>query len=48
MLQSMLDNEEDPSFSIYSDKSVPVEEVVNLMNIAKRNKYKVVLATSPE
>lgn len=48
LLQSMLDNEEDPSFSIYSDKSVPVEEVVNLMNIAKRNKYKVVLATSPE
>lgn len=48
LLQSMLDNEEEPSFSIYSDKSVPVEEVVNLMNIAKRNKYKVVLATSPE
>lgn len=36
------------TFSIYADKSVPVEQVVNMMNIGKRNKYKVILATSPE
>jgi len=44
----LLQAEEDPTFSIYSDESVPVKEVVALMNIAKRNHYKVILATQPE
>ena len=43
-----LQSEEDPTFSIYSDETVPVKEVVAMMNIAKRNHYKVILATSPE
>jgi biopolymer transport protein ExbD len=47
-VQSLLQESDDPTFSIYADKSVPIEQVVNLMNIAKRNKYKVILATSPE
>ena len=47
-VQRLLMNEEDPMFSIYADKSVPIEEVVNIMNIGKRNRYKVTLATSPE
>ena len=47
-LQKLLMNNEDPTFSIYADKTVPIEQVVNLMNIGKRNKYKVILATSPE
>ena len=47
-LQQLLQDSDDPTFSIYADKTVPIEEVVNLMNIAKRNKYKVILATSPE
>lgn len=47
-LIDLLINEEDPTFSIYSDESVPVKEVVAMMNIAKRNHYKVILATSPE
>ena len=47
-LQKLLMNSEDPTFSIYADKTVPMEQVVNLMNIGKRNKYKVILATSPE
>ena len=47
-LVSLLQNEEDPTFSIFSDKSVPVGEVVSIMNIAKRNHYKVILATQPE
>lgn len=47
-LQELLQENEDPTFSIYADKTVPVEHVVNLMNIAKRNKFKVILATSPE
>ena len=47
-LQELLQENEDPTFSIYADKTVPVEHVVNLMNIAKRSKFKVILATSPE
>lgn len=47
-LIDLLQAEEDPTFSIYSDETVPVKEVVALMNIAKRNHYKVILATSPE
>jgi biopolymer transport protein ExbD len=45
---SLLQNEEDPTFSIYADESVPVGQVVQIMNIAKRNHYKVIMATSPE
>ena len=45
---NLLMDEEEPTFSIYADESVPVREVVQLMNIAKRNHYKVIMATSPE
>ena len=47
-LVGLLQGEEDPTFSIYTDESVPVKEVVSVMNIAKRNHYKVILATQPE
>ena len=47
-LIELLQNEEDPTFSIFSDESVPVREVVSIMNIAKRNHNKVILATQPE
>ena len=47
-LVTLLQSEEEPTFSIYADESVPVKEVVAVMNIAKRNHYKVILATSPE
>ena len=47
-LIGLLSAEEDPTFSIFSDESVPVGEVVQIMNIAKRNHYKVILATQPE
>ena len=47
-LVGLLQNEEDPTFSIYSDESVPIGEIVQVMNIAKRNHYKVILATQAE
>lgn len=47
-LVEKLSAQQDPTFSIYADESIPVKEVVALMNIAKRNHYKVILATSPE
>lgn len=39
---------DDIFISLHADKSVPVEEVVKMMNIARRNKYKMILATAPE
>ena len=45
-LVELLQSEEDPTFSIYSD--VPIKEIVQVMNIAKRNHYKVILATQAE
>ena len=47
-LVELLQTEEDPTFSIYSDETVPIREIVQVMNIAKRNHYKVILATQPE
>lgn len=47
-LVELLQSEEDPTFSIYSDESVPIKEIVQIMNIAKRNHYKVILATQAE
>jgi biopolymer transport protein ExbD len=39
---------EPPTLSLHADKSVAVEHVVKVMNIAKRNQYKLILATAPE
>ena len=39
---------EDPTISLYADRSVPLEHVVKVMNIARKNNYKLILATSPE
>ena len=47
-LIELLQTEEDPTFSIYAEETVPIGEVVKVMNIAKRNHYKVIMATSPE
>lgn len=40
--------EEPPTISLHVDQSVPMEHVVKVMNIAKKNQYKLILATSPE
>ena len=34
--------------SLYTDRSVPVEQVVKVMNIARKNEFKLILATAPE
>ncbi|MBO4264425.1 MAG: biopolymer transporter ExbD [Bacteroidales bacterium] len=47
-LKERLQLEEEPTFSIYSDESVPIREIVQVMNIAKHNHYKVILATQAE
>jgi biopolymer transport protein ExbD len=47
-LQLELINETDPVVSIFVDKTVPTEQLVRILNIASRNKYRPILATSPE
>lgn len=39
--------EEEPAIILHADKSVDIEHVVKVMDIAYRNKYKIVLATKP-
>jgi biopolymer transport protein ExbD len=48
LIQEELKEEEEPTLSLHVDKTVPMEQVVNIMNIAKRNQYRIILATSPE
>ncbi|MBN2806499.1 MAG: biopolymer transporter ExbD [Prolixibacteraceae bacterium] len=47
-LQRTIVPEEDMYISLHADQTVPIEEVVKIMNIARRNEYKMILATSPE
>ena len=47
-LIDLLPGEEDPTFSIYADETVPIKEVVQVMNIAKRNHYKAIMDPQPE
>ena len=46
-LRTKLRGQEEPTISLHVDRSVPMEEVVKVMNIAKNNKYKLILATMP-
>lgn len=48
LLEKELKYRVEPTISLHADKTVPIEHVVKVMNIARRNKYKVILATSPE
>jgi biopolymer transport protein ExbD len=46
-LKKMLLGQEEPAIVIRAEKSVPVDNVVKVLDIARRNKYKAVLATQP-
>jgi len=46
-LKARLDGQQDPTVSLHCDKSVAIDEVVKVMNIAKDNDYKLILATQP-
>ncbi len=46
-LQARLEGQEDPTVSLHCDKSVAIDEVVKVMNVAKDNNYKLILATQP-
>ena len=46
-LKLLINNEKEPAIILHTDKTVAIEHVVKIMDIAYRNKYKIVLATSP-
>ena len=46
-LLSILSSQESPTIVLRAEKSVPVENVVKVMDIANRNKFKVILAVQP-
>ncbi len=48
ILQDKFADVSDPIISLHVDQSVPVEYMVKVMNIAQRNRCRVVLATRPE
>lgn len=46
-LKSIFANQDAPTIVLRAEKSVPVENVVKVMDIANRNKFKVILAVQP-
>ena len=48
ILLTKLKGTEDPTISLHTDKSVPIGEVVKIINLAKNNNYKLILATTPK
>jgi biopolymer transport protein ExbD len=46
-LVNVLAKESQPTIVLRAEKSVPVENVVKVMDIANRNKFKVILAVKP-
>ncbi|MFY9151504.1 MAG: biopolymer transporter ExbD [Prolixibacteraceae bacterium] len=47
-LQKIIKVNDETYIALHADKTVPIEYVVNIMNIAKRNEIKMILATAPE
>ncbi len=48
ILQQKLFGEKEPTIALHAEKAVPIEYVVKIMNIAKDNKYRLILATNPK
>ncbi|APG61107.1 ExbD/TolR family protein [Christiangramia salexigens] len=47
-LKSRLAGVENPTIILRAEEGVPIEKAVNVMDIANRNSYKIVLAVKPE
>ncbi|MDR2910590.1 MAG: biopolymer transporter ExbD [Bacteroidales bacterium] len=48
ILAQKLGNDPDTYISLHADKTIPFENVVNVLNIAQKNNYKLIIATSPK
>lgn len=47
-LMAVLSNQTTPTIVLRAEKSVPIDNVVKVMDIANRNKFKVILAVKPK
>ena len=47
-LKARLAGQESPTVSLHCDKTVAVDEVVKVMNVARDNNYKLILATEAQ
>ena len=47
-LNTQLKGEDSPTIILRAEEGVPIEKAVKVMDIANRNKYKIVLAVKPE
>jgi biopolymer transport protein ExbD len=48
VLKQKLGDKPDTYIALHADKSVPFENVVNVLNIAQKNNYKLIIATTPK
>lgn len=46
-MRSKMEEEQKAIISLHCDKNVAIDEVVQIMNIASKNKYELILATTP-
>ncbi|HHC81089.1 MAG TPA: biopolymer transporter ExbD [Flavobacteriia bacterium] len=47
-LTDLLSNQENPTIVLRAEEGVPIEKAVYIMDIANRNKFKVILAVRPK
>lgn len=47
-LKTILNGQKEPNIVLHVAKGVPIEKAVKVMDIAYRNKYKIVLAVAPK
>jgi len=47
-MRSLLQGQENPTILLRVEETVPIEKAVLVMDIANRNKFKVILAVRPQ
>lgn len=47
-LKSKLEGQNEPTIILRAEEGVPIEKAVSVMDIANRNRFKVILAVKPE
>jgi biopolymer transport protein ExbD len=48
ILRQKIGDKPDTYISLHADKTVPFDNVVRVLNIAQKNNYKLIIATSPK
>jgi len=48
LIQAQVSNGEELTIMLYADSTVPIQNVISVMDVANKNKVKLVLATEPK